>query len=219
MRWSSVNAFVLVLAAFVSLKWNTPWPVLGIGSFSIFSFLTVGQKKLAGRDLWNWANGVSLFRWAGIGVLALAAPQARGFLIFGGGLLLMLLDSLDGWLAERLEIRTQFGEFLDKEIDSLFLLIICLSLASRGLVGSWVVIIGLSRYFFVIALFYLRPSQPKERRSLRGRLTYSSVVLILLGLFLPLPTPRLWVALGCAALLLFSFFQDIGHLFFGDHNG
>jgi phosphatidylglycerophosphate synthase len=219
LRWSSANALGLVAAAFAGWRVNSAWPVLAAGSLSLLFFLLLAQKRLAGAALWNSANIVTLFRWVGISGLALAAPQARGYLMPGGGLVLIGLDSLDGWLARRQGTQTDFSEFLDKEIDSLFLLVVTLSLVSRGLEGAWVLTIGLSRYLFVISLLVLRPRRRKERRSPRGRLVYSAVLLTLLALHSPLGLPQTWPAVGCLAVLLASFFLDVKDVFFGEVDG
>jgi phosphatidylglycerophosphate synthase len=219
LKWSSANALVLLPAAFACLRVNAAWPVLAVGSFSLLFFLSAARQKIAGAALWNWPNAVSLSRWAAIIALFWAVPRDQGSLIFAGGVLLMFLDGMDGWLARRLETCTEFGEYFDKEIDSLFLLVVCLSLTIRDEVGAWILIVGLGRYLFVVAVFFFKPVQPKERRSARARLIYSGALLVLLALFLPLALPRFWAALSCAAALLFSFVRDIRDLFFGEKNG
>jgi phosphatidylglycerophosphate synthase len=219
LRWSSAHAFGVAAAAYAGWRLNSAWPVLAVGSLSILFFLLLGKERLTVAALWNPANMISLFRWMGISGLALAAPQARGYLIPAGGLVLIGLDSLDGWLARRQGTQTDFSEFLDKEIDSLFLLVVALSLVTRGLEGAWVLAIGLSRYLFVIALLVLRPARRKERRSPRGRLVYSTVLLIILALHSPLGLPRTWPAAGCLAILLTSFALDVKDVFFGEVDG
>ena len=218
-KWSSVHALMLVPTAFASVREVSAWPVLSIASLSLLFLLLLARQKLGRIPLWNWANGVSVLRWGGIVFLALAAPRLQGGFFFGGGILLMLLDGLDGRLARRQGTATELGEYLDKEIDSLFLLVVCLSLVAEGLVGPWIIIIGLSRYLFVVALFFFKPVRPKESRSLRARFIYSGTLLILLSLFLPFPFSRSWTALGCAAIILFSFLRDIWQLFIGKDNG
>jgi len=195
------------------------WPVLGIASLSLLFLLLLARHKLGRPVLWNWANGISVLRWCGIVILALGAPRLKGGLFFGGGVLLMLLDGLDGRLARRMGTASDLGEYLDKEIDSLFLLLVCLSLVIKALVGPWVIIIGLSRFLFVVALFFFKPFRPKESRSLRARLIYSGTLIILLSLFLPYPFSRTWPALGCSAIILFSFLRDVGQLFTGEADG
>ncbi len=215
LRWSSANALAVMAAAVAGWREKSAWPVLAAGSLSILFFILLALKRLTGPALWNAANMVSLFRWMGVAGLAFATPRAPGFLIPSGGVVLIGLDSLDGWLARRQGTQTDFSEFLDKEIDALFLLVVTLSLVARDIEGVWILIIGLSRYLFVIALLVFRPARPKERRSSRGRVVYSAVLLTLLALFSPLRLPHTWLALGCLVVLLSSFILDVKDIFFG----
>jgi phosphatidylglycerophosphate synthase len=219
LRWSLLNAVAVLGAVLIGRGDNSIRLVLALSVLSFLLYLWLARPRLKGRELWNWANLVSLFRWVVMAGLGLTMPQAPGALILGGGTLFMGLDTLDGWLARRQETQTEFSEYLDKEIDSLFLLTVCLGLVTRHVVGAWVLIIGLSRYAFVIALAALRPPLPKEKRSNRARLVYSAVLTVLLALFLPLPLPRAWPALGCLAGLLSSFFLDAREVFWGKGRG
>jgi phosphatidylglycerophosphate synthase len=219
LRWSSLHALAVLGAVLVGWGDKTMRLVLALGALSFLLYLWLGRQRLKSRELWNGANLVSLFRWVAMSVLGLTMAKAPGALILGGGILFMGLDTLDGWLARRQETQTEFSAFLDKEIDSLFLLIICLGLVSRHVVGAWILIIGLSRYVFVIAIAVLRPAHPKERRSGRARLVYSAVLVVLLSLFLPLRLPQAWPALGCLAGLLSSFFLDAREVFWGKGRG
>ena len=103
----------------------------------------------------NWPNRLSVLR------IALAAAVAA--LIYGGtpwaletALVLFVAacftDWLDGWMARRYHIVTNFGKFIDPVADKLLVLSTMISLCGRGSLPAWACIVVLFRELAVDGL-------------------------------------------------------------------
>ncbi|MFI7483512.1 CDP-alcohol phosphatidyltransferase family protein [Kocuria sp. M1R5S2] len=147
-------------------------------------------ERIADRpaDAWCWA------------VFAVALPA-------------WVLDGIDGRVARRTGTATQAGARFDQEVDAALLLILSVAVAVRlGLPGAWwVLLIGLMRYLFLLAL----RQRPTWRRPLPHsgyrRTTAGIQGGVLLGALVPLiPLPLAVAATAVALLLLLvSFGRDV----------
>lgn len=214
-RWSVGHSFLTVSAiAAVSLM-KTNWPLYALLSLSFASFFAIGLRNLERKDMINGANLITAFRLGTVFLLPALAFRFSASFLPAAGLGLMLLDCLDGWLSRRSATTSLWGEFFDKETDSLFLLIICLVAFRQNITGGEILAIGLLRYFFVISIFILKGKPKNETRSLRARNIFTIVMLVLLFLFLPLEFPRFPLVALALFLTLFSFGKDFRKTAFG----
>lgn len=148
------------------------------------------------------ANVVTAAR---IGLLGLLLPAAsiHPNALIALSLLILVLDGLDGWVARRHGLSSEFGAFFDKESDALFLLLLCGLGAFHGPLPPWILGAGLLRYGFVIVAFLLPTPQNRETRSTWARYVYGCMVGALLLSFLPYPgLYRPVVAVATAALVV-----------------
>jgi len=90
-------------------------------------------------------------------------------------LAVVLGDALDGWLARRGGLVTRFGSRLDLEVDGAALLVATLLAVRRGTLPLWVILAGVARYAYVLALARRRRRggtvadlPPGRRRRLRA---------------------------------------------------
>ena len=76
----------------------------------------------------------------------------------------LLLDGVDGWVARRTSTSSAFGARFDLEVDAF--LILALSTYAARTLGAWVLLIGLARYAFVAAGWWLawlrQPAPPRH---------------------------------------------------------
>ncbi len=160
------------------------------------------------KDSFGAANAVTAAR---IGLLWLLLPTASmhpaSFIALS--LLILVLDGLDGWLARRRGLSSEFGAFFDKESDALFLLLLCGIAAFQGPLPSWVLGAGLLRYGFVVLVFLLPTPKNRETRSTLARYVYGCMVGALLLSFLPYPNLYRPVAAVATAALGASFGQSL----------
>jgi phosphatidylglycerophosphate synthase len=206
-RWSLANAATVLLATAGALWLRSLGPILVAGMVMLGLLGVTERARWTPDGSFGIANGVTAFR---IGLLALL-PSAAAYpaVLIALSLLVLVLDGLDGWLARRHALSSEFGAFLDKETDALFLLLLCGLAAFRGTLPMWILGAGLLRYGFVVVLFLLPTPQKTESRSSMARYVYGCMVGALLASFLPYPSLyRPLVAVATAALL-FSFGRSL----------
>jgi phosphatidylglycerophosphate synthase len=136
-------------------------------------------------------------------------------LIALAGLIILIGDGIDGWVAHRRHELSEFGEYFDKETDALFIHLFCLSAIFKNLMGGWIILIGLLRYLFVLYLFLTGKKDCKERRSKAGRYIFVFVSCSVIIIFLPFPVLPLVAMAVSILLLIYSFSRDILWIKFG----
>ena len=214
-----LTAALGVILAYLA-DWAGTYVLAGLAGYAIVSVIvvaTVGSRR--GRAGFGIANQVTLLR-AGLVCLASGALLAGGSSSASEWSLVVLvaaalsLDAADGWLARRLRLASGFGARFDLEIDAWLILVLALLVWQSGRVGPWVVAIGLLRYVFVLASWYLpalRGLLPPSRR--RQVVCVQQSVTLLVCLLPPVGNLFANVAAGLALLaLLASFASDIIYL-------
>ncbi|MDP5308197.1 CDP-alcohol phosphatidyltransferase family protein [Paracoccus spongiarum] len=158
-------------------------------------------------------NLVTLLR--GALVAALLAPLAGGaasglpVALLGG--LALALDGVDGWLARRSGLASDFGARFDVEVDAALALILSLHALAGGGIGAEVLALGVMRYGFVAA----GAAWPWLRAPLPPRRSRKAICVVQLAALLVLQLPGLpveaavWLTRGAAAALAWSFAVDV----------
>ena len=164
-------------------------------------------------------NVVTLVRTALVALLAGAvfAPAAP-WLVFSIAVIAFASDGLDGWLARRAGLSSVFGARFDMEADALLGAVLALILLTHGTVGPAILVLGFSRYVFVVAGWVWPALQGQLPESYRRKTICVLQIAALIALLCPL-TPTLslpWIATGAAVLLLYSFAVDAWSLLRGD---
>lgn len=200
----------LVLAAVIWLR----WPPKGWSA----GFWT-GRKGQSLLTL-GWGNRVTLLRGILV-LLVLAALTVPGWAAEHAWLLALLslavlsLDGLDGWAARRTGTMSAFGARFDMELDAVFILGLACLLVVLDRTGPWVLLLGLMRYAFVAAgywLSWMRAALPASRR--RQVICVWQVATLLACLPPWLPQTLVVAALSVAlVLLVVSFLIDIVWLY------
>jgi phosphatidylglycerophosphate synthase len=214
-----LTAALGVILAYLA-DWAGTYVVAGLAGYAIVSVIVVvrvGSRR--GRSGFGIANQVTLLR-AGLVCLASGALLAGGSSSASEWSLVALvaaalsLDAADGWLARRLRLASGFGARFDLEIDAWLILVLALLVWQSGRVGPWVLAIGLLRYLFVLASWYLPalrgPLPPSRRRQI---VCVQQSVTLLVCLLPPVGNLFANVSAGLALLaLLASFASDIIYL-------
>lgn len=207
-RWSLVHAAAMLAAATGSVWLRGLGAILFVGLAMLGALVVTGRTHWTPQGTFGVANGVTALRVGLLGLLPAAATSGPRVLI-ALSLLILGLDGLDGWLARRHTLTSEFGAFFDKETDALFLLLLCGLAAFRGPLPVWILGAGLLRYGFVVVLFLLPTPETTESRSTMARYVYGFMIGALLTSFLPYPTVyRPLVAVATAALA-FSFGRSV----------
>ena len=124
---------------------------------------------------------------------------------------LLILDGLDGYLARRSALMSQFGARFDMEVDALLILVISVLIWQSGEVGIWIVSLGLMRYFFVAASLVYQPLAAELYPSLRRKTVCVIQLVVLCAIVSPVIHAPLSGVLGVIGLicLIASFARDI----------
>ena len=186
---------------------------------SLINFLWMSRSE---RTRFGEANQVTLLRTGlvcliGSALLSSGQDQPIGWHLAGLIALALALDGVDGFLARRLNLTSDFGARFDMEIDALLLLILSLLVWQTGQAGIWVLAIGLMRYGFVAAS-WIRPQLAAPLApSLRRKTVCALQGIALLACLLPPlgQTGSSVIALAALVALVFSFGLDIKTLLQG----
>lgn len=163
-------------------------------------------------DRLGLCNLVTLVRLVLVGALVAALLSGVGpsWAVFAVAAIALSLDGLDGWLARRQGLASEFGARFDMEVDSAFALVLALNAAVGPDTGWAVVVLGLPRYLFGAAGYAL----PWIRRDLPARFSRKTVCVlqlaVLIVLQVPVTLPLLTTVLVplVAGLLVWSFVKD-----------
>ena len=101
----------------------------------------------------GFANAVTLLRLAFVAtlVIPLVSGTPAPVAIIAIATVSLSLDGVDGWLARRQGLSSDFGGSFDMEVDSLFALVLALLAAVVGGAPWLVILLGLPRYLFWVA--------------------------------------------------------------------
>jgi phosphatidylglycerophosphate synthase len=129
----------------------------------------------------------------------------------GLGVLITLLDGVDGWLARRSGMASAFGARFDMEVDAFLILALSVLTWRHGKAGPWIIASGLLRYLFVAAGWCLpwmqRPLPPSRRRQTVCVVQIAALLFALLPV-VPAPAAAGLAAVSLAALC-YSFLVDV----------
>ena len=158
-------------------------------------------------------NALTLARAAMVAFLsgALIATDVSAYLVFAVAIAAFGLDGVDGWLARRAGLTSDFGARFDMETDAALAAVLSLWLWVSGTVGPEILILGLMRYGFVAASWVWPVLQAPLPEAFRRKAICVVQIGALILLACPL-TPAMAVApvaVFAAILLSWSFLVDI----------
>ncbi|MEJ6388782.1 CDP-alcohol phosphatidyltransferase family protein [Gymnodinialimonas ulvae] len=189
----------------------------GGGAFAVAASVALfGMARSYPHGVPGLCNIVTLAR-LGLACLlvgALVSGASAQWLVFAIAGLAFALDGVDGYLARRSGLSSDFGARFDMEVDSALALTLAALAYSSEAAGVYVLLLGLPRYAFGLAQVFL----PWLNRPLPPRFTRKVVCVIqiaaLLVMVFPLagsPFTDTLAALAALALV-WSFWRDIAWL-------
>lgn len=209
LAWSKGNAWALLAASTAAYAAATLWPLVLVGTASFTLLVFTQYRCWTPRGRFGVANAITALRLAGVFTLALAHNALPGPLVAGAALAILALDGLDGWAARRLGEASVFGEYLDKETDALLLLVVVFITFLDGCAGTWLLIVGLLRYAFVLAAAAIAPPGRPERRSRRAAVVSIGMLAALVLCFILPPALSLPLVSVATVALVGSFVIDM----------
>ena len=205
----------LSLAARAVLPLGDWYAVKATACFAIIAAIAIGV--VTGHHpfpRFGAANQVTTTRAAIVALVAgLIGEAPRPILAASAslaGLVVTLLDGVDGWLARRARMGSSYGARFDMETDAVLILALAVLVWTFGKAGVWVVVSGLLRYVFLVSSWlcgWMPATLPPSSR--RQMICVVQIVGLLLAI-VPAITPPLsaWLA-GIALLMLcYSFAVD-----------
>lgn len=126
----------------------------------------------------------------------------------------LALDGVDGYLARRYRQQSELGARFDMEVDALLILILAIGATVLNKAGAWVVLIGLMRYAFVMAQWFVPKLRAELLPSLRRKAVCVVQVAVLCLVLVPQVVPPVSALLAAIALaaLVYSFGADVVQL-------
>ncbi len=218
--WTPLHAFVVqaVLLGFLLGATSVFSPMVAVWSMAGFALASF----LAGRSLFKTfphevlglCNSVTLARLAMVATLfgvLFDMGAVSPWVVFGIGALALALDGLDGWLARRAELQSDFGARFDMETDAVLGAVLALWVLLSGTAGPEVLLLGFMRYAFVAASLWLPQLRTNLPHSFRRKVICVAQIGALLALTCPLIPTALVAPLvfGASAALTYSFAVDI----------
>ena len=211
-RWSELHAAILLAGTALFLAGASQWCLMLAAALSFATVAMVCRAHWTPSGRFGAANALTIAR--ALGVLTLPAlAEVSPLAVLIAALILLALDGVDGRIARRLALASEFGEYLDKETDAFFMLVLCLLLYSGERLGAWILLPGLLRYAFVVFLMLARPPAIKERRTATGRWIYFGMISALVVAFTPFPALYQPYALVMTLALVYSFAQALRDLY------
>ncbi|MHC1550968.1 CDP-alcohol phosphatidyltransferase family protein [Phyllobacterium sp. K27] len=200
---------------------NWLFPMLSIGAYLVSGGLVMAMLKTHPYRQFGAANAITAIRAGITCLIAGALFQAEWLLetqmlpvLLAAAAIALCLDGIDGYVARRSAMNSDFGARYDMEVDAA--LILCLSILAFLFekAGWWVMIIGSMRYLFVAAQYLDTRLRIELTPSLR-RQTICVLQIVALGIIL-LPVVEAPISTVIAAVSLmtlsYSFGLDVTNL-------
>ncbi len=125
--------------------------------------------------------------------------------------LICIADIFDGYFARKLDQASVLGEYLDKEVDAVFVLVLCFFVYLKIHPSYWVLIPGLIRYVYFTGMYFLMDENNKEPKDPWARIIAVCLFIALIGQFLlPLKVSKPLLMVSTVAVL-YSFGRSINY--------
>ena len=207
-------ALAIVLQRMAELSELFPWKATTVVVFGSSLTLVLAIKHLSTRSF-GPANQVTLARGGLVALLfALIGDSTAAWLIVVVASTALALDGVDGWLARRFDVESEFGARFDMEIDALLLLALTVLAWQYGKAGPWILLAGVMRYLFVASSFllpFLGRSLPPRRRRQTAFVVQAIAVIVCISPVVAQPVSGAIALIGLVLLTL-SFAIDVGYL-------
>jgi phosphatidylglycerophosphate synthase len=193
------------------------WTIKSLAVFAVVAAFARRGRVSHPFPRWGPGNLTTLVRAAGVSIVAgfVGEPSTAGApgvaLAIAAAAIVTLLDWLDGWLARRTRMASEFGARFDMEVDALLILVLSILAWQYGKAGPWVIASGLMRYVFVAGGWLLPWMARPLPGSFRGKavcVVQIASLMFALAPFVAPPVSSTIAAIGLIALT-YSFAVDV----------
>ena len=182
--WTHWHALIVVLGVMLIVGGMPHVVFAGMAALSFLNLVHRHRHRWTAQGIFGLANWITLARLTGILVM-LSLPGLNPESVIAVSITVFMLDGLDGYVARKMDLQSEFGEYFDKEADAFFMLALTILLYSSERFGVWIVVPGLLRYLFVLFMKIARPPKLKEQRTRTGRWVFFFMVSALIFCFTP----------------------------------
>jgi glycosyltransferase involved in cell wall biosynthesis/phosphatidylglycerophosphate synthase len=200
--WTSAHSATMI--ALIGLSWavHSAWISAVGGAASLLVLIALGRAQWGEGGIIGWANMITLGRLATI--VAVATSSVAGPVEALGAVAVLCLDWLDGRVARRRREVTAFGAKFDMETDALFIAVVGAKLAVAGRLGAWILVPGLLRYIYALAIGLVE-TRGEAPRSRFGRYVFAVQGASLAVALWPIESVFRPLAVGATLLTTYSF--------------
>ena len=127
--------------------------ILSLSGYAVGAVLTLALfRRGYPHSTLGLGNLTTLVRLALVAsLLAPVFGVASAWLIVAVAIFALILDGVDGHLARRQKLVSEFGARLDMEVDSAISVVLALNVMTLGVIGPGVLLLAIPRYVFVLA--------------------------------------------------------------------
>ena len=209
-KWNDAHAFVLLIAGALMLFYQSIIPLLIMGAISFLAYIFQQRFFLSQYQPWGgYANWVTFFR---MGLLIVVSYNHAQFSNLALALLLIsvvLLDVVDGYLARKFNLQSDFGLYFDMETDAFYVAVVSSILYLKGMAPQWLLFVGFLRYLNVAAYAIFQVKPKKEPKQRFASIIAGTFFTILSAAFILPPTVRLIALSVISVLIVISFGKSI----------
>jgi phosphatidylglycerophosphate synthase len=203
--WSRGHAVVTLAAFAATALGGAAWPLSLVALLSSADLMRRGWGAFTPAGAFGWANRVTTVRFALALLLGALGPATPGWMLAAVLGVAAALDVADGFIARRYGLSSAFGAAFDIETDALLTLIAEAQLWQRGRAGAWILIPGLLRYVYVLALAIVPASAGHVRSSPFARRAFVALLVGLIAALLSDGAVATALAVVGTAAVTFSF--------------
>lgn len=201
-KWTLAHSIGMLALVAVSWVARSPWICAAGGAASLLVLVALGRAQWGEGGIIGWANMITLGRL--LTIVVVASSSGAGPAEALGALAVLCLDWLDGRVARRRREETALGAKFDMETDALFIAVVGVKLAVAGRLGVWILVPGLLRYLYAIAIGIVE-TRGEAPRSRFGRYVFAIQGASLAVALWPVESVFLPLALGATLLTTYSF--------------
>jgi phosphatidylglycerophosphate synthase len=182
--WTRGHAVAMLAASTAAAYLGVAWPLSLMALLSTADLVRRSRGAFTPDGGFGWANQVTAVRLGLILVVGTLGHATPAWILAGLLGVASALDVADGFIARRYGLASAFGAAFDMETDALATLIVETQLWQRGRVGAWILIPGLLRYVYVLALEIFPPVGGHAPRSRFARRAFVALIVGLLAALL-----------------------------------
>lgn len=153
-RWLFYHSLAMLFAAVLVIIFRIPLILTAFALVSFIILLYMHRIFLAAFSPWGGpANLITLFRLLIVLTLPVLDIISGNITVLIAGILIVVLDGLDGFVARKTNNVTKLGARLDMETDALFILMLTFIHWVNDITGFWLVLAGIIKHLYILIIY------------------------------------------------------------------